>query len=425
MRIAAALFLLSLLAPIGAGAQMAVGKPELTVSLKPDFPEGAGPRPHRQIVMTIRLISPSPFEKLEIALPETIPGAELLPLFRPRTTPFKSYAGDGYAYEAGFALFPLRSGPLVLPEIRAVGKTRAGETFDLTGGGRVLGVRAAPAAAETGEWTVADRVEMTESWSPSPEDARQGDTLRREVVVRAVGATAERMLSPEHAGARGVRIVDAGEERRTEIGPEGAAGVVTRRWDIVIGQQWVANISPVRFEYWNAGRDAPEALSIPALRVEPAPPDRGELIAAAMAEAEAERQAGRRLFIALAALAAAPLVALALVSCWIALPSASDLRLRRRLADEPPPEEALAAVRAWLAEGRKPVALRRAPAVSNALARLETAIHARAPGRTPAGLYADLTKAARATLRGRLAAALRRAALSIAGPAIELAGKGR
>jgi len=412
--------------------------PELFVALSPESATAAGVRVQSQIVLRLRLASARRFERLEVSLPDDVPGAEVLRLHRPRTREVRSYASDGFVFEAGFAIFPQRSGVLEIPPIEAVGAV-AGEggdevRFAERWPGARIEVAGIPADWGDRWWMVADRVEIRERWSTPPEAVRQEDVLRREVTVVAHGVPAERMAPPEFAPARRVRVTEAGGLSETAVGSEGLIGTLVRAWDVEIGDAAVVDLPPVRVEWWDAAADAPARGAAPALRIEPLPADREALAAALMREAAAERRAARRVALTLLGLALAPAALLGLVWLRASLPTREDRRLRAACRAATSPLEVLRAVEVWArARGGRPDPARH-PAAGRALRRLETALFGPerlggpaepdAPGPVPdsAAVAAAMLAAAR---RERLAALGRRLAAATAavlGPRVDLPG---
>ena len=394
-------------AATGAGAETTLtfpDAPELFVSFEPS----SGPvRVQRQIVMRIRLVSARPFEALSITKPEGDGTAEILELSAPRTREVRSYAANGFVHEASYAIFPLRSGSLQTPSVRAVGRVSGpggGAPFDLSAPGPSLDILPAPESWTEPWWMIADAVEIDESWSIPPERLRKGDVVRRTVTLSARGAPAERMAPPVHGAARGVDIHEVEISSQTLRSAEGFTGVIERSWDIVIGDATVVNIPPVRVVYWDATADARSLRAAPALRIEPAEPDREARAAALVARAEEEQQGATQAAALLALLVAVPALLLAAAFVRASLPSGADLRLRAACRRATGPEDALRAIEAW----RRGTGL---PAKEcEPVRRLEAALFGGAgrtdPRAAATALLSVARRARRAALTRRLAAAV-------------------
>lgn len=409
-------------AATGAGAQATLtfpDTPELFVSFEPT----SGPlRVQQQVVMRIRLVSARPFEALSITKPEGDGTAEVFELSAPRTREVRSYAANGFVHEASYAIFPLRSGLIEAPSVRAVGRVSGpgGDArFDLSAPGPLLDIQPAPASWTESWWMIADAVEIDESWSIPPERLRKGDVVRRTVTLSARGAPAERMAPPVHGAARGVEIHEAGFSSRTLRSADGFTGVIEKSWDIVIGDATVVNIPPVRVVYWDATTDSRSLRAARALRIEPAEPDREARAEALMSIAKEERQGAARAAALLALLVAVPALALVVAFARASIPSRADLRLRAACRRAAGPEAALRAVETW----RRETGL--AASECEAVRRLEAALFGAGGRSDPRAAAAALLSAARRARRAALIRRSKAAADRALGPAqtLELRGE--
>lgn len=390
-------------------------RPELFVMVEP----AEGPlRVQQQIVLRIRLVSAAPFEALSLSRPAGGSDVEILELSAPRTREVRSYAANGFSHEAHYALFPLRSGPLSIDEIRATGRVKGpgGETiaFDIASPSRQLDILAAPESWTEPWWMIADTVDVEERWSIPPERLRRGDVVRRTVTVSARGAPADRMAPPVHAAARGVEIHEVALETRTLRSPEGFTGVMERSWDIVIPDAPVVNIPPVRVAFWDAAGDAPAVRAAPGRRIEPAEPDREARAMALMAEAKAERSGARKATLFAALLLIAPALALAGAFAVASCPSRADLRLLAACRGVADPKTSLRAVDAW----RRETGLRTDGCEH--VRRLEAALYGGHTGAAPQAAALALLSVSRQARRAALTRRLRGASDALLGKAAEL-----
>ncbi|MEX2518968.1 MAG: hypothetical protein WD969_06515 [Paracoccaceae bacterium] len=421
------LIALALMIAPAAGAQQATQHmpetPELYIVLTPDSAPDRGLFLQQQLVMTVRLVSRYRFESLDLTLPNEIPGADVIRLFRPRTIEVKSYASDGFVFEAGFAIFPTRSGVLIVPPVRAVGMAKSADgeeiRFDHSGPALRIDVGGVPAAYQAEWWMVSDQVNISESWSAPPAEARQGDVLRREVTVTARGVPADRMAPPVHAAARGVEITEISSSIEQQVGPEGVIGVATGAWDILVPEAPVANIAPVRVEFWDLASGAPARKAARALRIEPLSADREAKAAALLLAAEAAHKGARRLALILGGLVCAPLAALCVAAFWRMAPTGADRRLASVCEVAQEPLMILRAVEDW---ARKTGIDPRAGAPARMMAALDAAVFGRGLAPDGAALARALRAEARRARLAGLRAALAGAARRVFGREIILAG---
>lgn len=416
---------LMLLLATGANAQQATQRmperPELYVAIDPDGAPERGLVLQQQLVMNVRLVSKHRFESLDLTLPEAIPGADVVRLFRPRTLEVKSYASDGFVFEAGFAIFPTRSGALIVPPVRAVGmvKSAAGEEirFDHSSPALHIDVGAVPAAYQSEWWMASDQVEISESWSSPPRDARQGDVLRRAVTVTARGVPADRMAAPVHAAVRGVEITEISTAISQQISPEGVIGVATSVWDILVPEAPVVNIAPVRVEFWDVSTGSEARKAARALRIEPLPADREAKAATLLSAAEADHKGARRLALILGVLVAAPFVFLGGAVFLRMAPTGADRRLLAACAAAQEPLAVLRAIEQWAREsGLDPRGA--APAPGAAMAALDAAVFGRGPTPDSVALARTLCVCAREARLSGLRVALSTVGARVFGPLV-------
>lgn len=329
------------------------GSPELRVALGPreaveDFGYIGG-----EFVLRLQLVSAFAFEALNFTPPK-VDGARLVQILTPRTKAVSTFAASGYIFETAYAIFPERTGELVIPPLVAEGVIEPApgepapfrsETIE-----QRLVIRGVPPEFQGDWWVVTPRIKVEEVWSSPPEDAHEGDIIRREVIMTAYGVEAERLPELTLTGSHGAVVSDHGGWRKTSLSTEGVIGRVGKSWDIRIADPRVAVIGPVEMEHWHPGYHRSLIASAPARRIEPAPADPTAATEALMAEAARGRQAGLAVALALGGLILAPAAAAAIALALVASPTAADRRMRRALIGAAAPADAWRAVEIWSAE---------------------------------------------------------------------------
>ncbi len=326
---------------------------ELNVIVEPHYVLAGGGYVQGQIKLRLLLVSPHPFETLNLDFP-TIEGARVLTLLPARTRQVRFYDGLGYAYESRFALFPERSGSLVIPPIAVSGEVAPSpgqrEAFQLQQPATVIDVRPINPALRNDWWLVSEAVAFEESWTPDPEDFRVGDTVQRHVTLIAKGVTVEQLPIIEQSQDQGYAVVGVRTKSNTEFTKDGVVSWIRQTWDLRIQSGEVFHIGPIQVDYWDPVTDRAATAGLPSKRVEPlvqyADATRKALIDDAVT-AHQNRRLGAVVLLAVPGVAAG--VALILVF-FAALPTRADRRLIRRCNADATAEASLAAVLIWSRE---------------------------------------------------------------------------
>lgn len=332
-----------------------------SVAVEPDFVLDKGAYVDGEMVLRIRLMSPDPFQRLRLDLPD-IEGARVETLVRPHMRQLGSLGAMGYAdtagysYEARLAILPQRSGALVIPPISVTGlsQTEGGPAvaFRRTVPERSITVHP-PSPDFAGEhWIVSREARLEEQWSPEIEAIRDGDTVHRRVALTVAGVIAEDLPTLTLEAKDGYRVLSTLVQAETEVTEDGLIAHLEQSWDIYVETADVFHVDGFRFPYWNPETARTEIASLPSQRVEPLPEDATALRDQLRADAIAGHRARSAGLIVLLSLPLAALLALAAFLLWRTLPTRADIalwRAARRAAhrDEEAPMSFYPAFLAW------------------------------------------------------------------------------
>ena len=246
--------------------------PQLRVIVEPNHVLRNGAYVQGQVLLRVLLASPHPFAAIDFAVPE-ISGARVVTLFVPKTRTIHVYDKTGYAYETRLSLFPEQSGTLVIPPITIMGsvtnETGERELFDLSNPAVEILVHPINLALEDSWWMVADAVEISEDWTPEPDQFRVGDTVRRHVNVVAHGVSVEQLPHIEQSANQGYAVVGAWQDGKTNLTKTGLVANLKQTWDLRIQSGDAMYISPIEIHYWDAVANEPAVARLPSKRVEP------------------------------------------------------------------------------------------------------------------------------------------------------------
>lgn len=277
--------------------------PQLRIIIEPNHVLRNGAYVQGQVLLRILLVSPHPFSAINFAMPE-IAGARVITLFAPKTRTIHLYDKIGYAYDTRLALFPEQSGTLIIPEITITGEVAnevgEREPFDLSNPTVEIPVHPINPALEDSWWMVADAVEISEDWTPEPEQFRVGDTVRRHVSLVAHGVSIEQLPHIEQYANQGYAVVGAWQDGKTDLTKNGLVARLEQTWDLRIQSGDAMYISPIEIHYWDPDADQPGVARLPSKRVEPLARDpeavRRTLVEAAMTAHQARRLGALVLF---------------------------------------------------------------------------------------------------------------------------------
>ena len=327
--------------------------PQLKVIIEPSHVLRNGAYVQGQVLLRVLLTSPFPFAAIDFSMPEII-GAHVVTLIKPKTRTIHFYEKTGYAHETRLSLFPQKSGILVVPPITIKGEitNEAGESefFDLSNPEVEIPVHPVNPDLGASWWMVADAVEITESWTPEPDQFRVGDTVRRHIKVIADGISVEQLPHIEQSANQGYAIAGAWQDGKTDRTKTGLVAQLQQTWDLRIQSGEVMYISPIEIHYWDAVANQPAVARLPSKRVEPLARDpeamRRNLVDAAMAKHQ-----GRRLGVILLLALPATACLLLLIFVFLAVkPTAADRRLLADCRSDLSAVKAFSAVLRWSQE---------------------------------------------------------------------------
>ena len=325
-------------------------RPRLSVDIEPRRVKTQGGYVQGQIVLRVQLVSPHPFEALQLTLPP-IAKARALTLSPPRTREIHNYGLKGYLYETKLALFPEQSGTLTIPSIAVVGAVAIGSgrtaSFAEVKPAMPIAIKPIDPSYDAPWWLVAEAIAMTEIWTPAPDTLSVGDIVRREITVTAHGVTAEHLPNIEQPDDRGYSVVGSEATAKTGLTPDGAVAILRQVWDLRIESEAVMAIAPIQLPFWDPATGAIGVASLPARRIEPLPRQAEARRAQLMREAMNAHRNRRMGLFAVLSLPALALLALAGALLYTWLPTRADRRLSQSCAANATPAMCFRAVAQW------------------------------------------------------------------------------
>jgi hypothetical protein len=191
---------------------------------------------------------------------------------------------DHLVLETTFAVFPQRSGELVIPPmVYDVAPSRARQDpWSRVYGGRErqrlrseeVRIPVHPIASEfTGDiWLPANDIRFSEHWSSDPDNLTQGEPVTRRITLTAEGLTAAQLPAIPFSDIAGVNLYPDQPQTDEQIGAGGVTASVTQTLALVANQTGRLTLPEVTLFWWDTQSGEMRQASLPAREVRVNPP---------------------------------------------------------------------------------------------------------------------------------------------------------
>src|SRR5690625_2401540 len=190
---------------------------------------------------------------------------------------------DHLVLETTFAVFPQRSGELVIPSVVydvAPSRARQDPWSRIYGGrerqrlrGPEVRVPVKPIASEfTGAvWLPATEVRFSEHWRTDPDQLTHGEPIPRRITLYADGLTAAQLPAIPYGEVAGVNQYPDQPQTDEEISAEGVTASVTQTLALVPNQAGRLSLPEISLSWWDTATGQVRQATLPAreLRVSP------------------------------------------------------------------------------------------------------------------------------------------------------------
>lgn len=260
------------------------------------------PYVQEQVLFTVRLFSLGQLESGDWSEPSA---SELVVERLGDTSTFyrMAYNQRYEVRERKYALFPQKSGELIIPAQRFQGvmidmRQRRRVRVNESSGETTLKVKAPPAAFSGATWLPATSFELIENWSQAPETLQQGDSLTRSIEIKALGLldSALPSLSAKTQVSGDTHTLKFYPEKPQSQRAPHAAGVQAERLEntaIIAVDAGSVSIDAIEIPWWDTLNDEQRIAVIPARRItiaasiSSAPPETGSTANPSEAKASA------------------------------------------------------------------------------------------------------------------------------------------
>ena len=234
-----------------------------------------------QVVLTLRIYHSVSLYDDSSLTPLSIPNARVEQLGDPRTFETDVNGVRHGVIELRYAIFPQESGELLIPA-QVFSATPALRDRDYNPFGprpgrltRVrspeipLQVRARPAAwPADAPWLPARALSLSEAWNPEPDQPSVGDSLTRNIMLRAEGLSSAQLPPLPQQNSPGLRRYPDQPQLRNESSDRGLIGSREESEALVPSQSGRLTLPEVRVLWWNTDADRLETASLPARTLE-------------------------------------------------------------------------------------------------------------------------------------------------------------
>lgn len=236
-----------------------------------------------QLVLTVRVYhSVALYDDSSFSMP-TLADARVAALGSRRTYEKVINGVRHGVIESRYALYPQRSGELILPALTFTattvenddtGQPRAGKQVRVSSARMTVKVLAKPALYPAdAAWLPARGLSLSESWNPAPDNAQVGDSLTRTLTLKAEGLSSAQLPPLPSSSLSSVRRYPDQPQLSDQGAERGMVGSRQEREALVPVRAGSAELPAVEVVWWNTLEDHLERTSLPArtLRVSERP----------------------------------------------------------------------------------------------------------------------------------------------------------
>lgn len=229
----------------------------------------------QQIILTQRVYYEPPLGQANLSSP-TIPNAMVKSLGEQREYRDERDGREWQVAERRFVIVPQSAGTIIIPEQRFEARKRT-ESGDLvpvvaTASARRIKVNPPPDSFSGDIWLPARQLELSEEWSDSPDSVQAGDSIRRDIQIRAVGVAPESLPRLTIQYPESLREYPSPWKSDTRLTGDSIEGRLRKRSNLVPIEPGKITLPEVRIPWWDVEDDKErEAVIKPQeMEVEPA-----------------------------------------------------------------------------------------------------------------------------------------------------------
>ena len=229
----------------------------------------------QQIILTQRVYYEPPLVRANLSSP-TIPNAMVKSLGKQREYRAERNGREWQVAERRFVIVPQSAGTMVIPEQRfeARKQTESGDLVPViaTAAAQSIRVNPPPASFSGDIWLPARRLELTEEWSESPDSVQAGDSIRRDINIRAAGVAPESLPRLTIQYPDSLREYPTPWKSESRLTGDSIEGRLRKRSNLVPIEPGRITLPAIRIPWWDVEADKQREAVIKAhkMAVKPA-----------------------------------------------------------------------------------------------------------------------------------------------------------
>lgn len=175
-----------------------------------------------------------------------------------------------YVLEKRYALFPQRSGRLVIPQERFIGSRGRGGVFaqrervNAVSESHTIEVKTIPAEFIGDVWIPAKALGIRESWANEPPQFRVGEPVNRRLAISAIGLPESLLPQFGEMTIENAKVYADPPTTENRVSAGGITALQVTNIGIVPTQAGEITLPEVSIAWWNTQTDQPEVAVIPA-----------------------------------------------------------------------------------------------------------------------------------------------------------------
>lgn len=173
-----------------------------------------------------------------------------------------------YVLEKRYALFPQRSGELVIPRERFTGTRGRGGIFSqrqrvsAVSDSHTVNVRTIPDAFSGDAWIPAKALGVREAWTEQPPTFRVGEPVNRQLAISAIGLSSTLLPELGEMEINGAKVYADPPTTENRVTEEGITALQVTTVGIVPTQEGQLTLPEIRIPWWNTQTNREEVAVI-------------------------------------------------------------------------------------------------------------------------------------------------------------------